>query len=370
MTDPMPPAPRNTKASVRLSDTAPTAPSPAHRSPGPKLALVVPCFNEAAQLPTTFRALSAKLSKLVADGSIHSDSFVLFVDDGSSDETWDQITAQTASDPRCQGLRLVVNVGQQTAIFAGLQAVALRCDAALSLDADLQDDLNAIEAMLAHLAKGAEIVLGVRSDRDSDSWFKRSSARMFYRFARTLNVRLTADHADYRLMARPVLLRLMQFGEQDLFLRATPGLLSGNVAVVRYRRLPRAEGQSHYPLSRMLGLGWTGISSFSLWPLRLITLVGLLTSALSVLLTVYAVLSWASGNAIAGWTSIFVALTLFSGLTLLALGIIGEYVAKIYREVVRRPRYFVEQSTWHDEENAADASSKPQSTGSSLPRRS
>ena len=199
--------------------------------------------------------------------------------------------------------------------------------------------------MLAELASGAEIVLGVRAERDSDGWFKRQSAGLFYQTARLLGVSLTPDHGDFRLIAQPALGRLLQFSEHDLFLRATPALLSRRIAVVHYRRLPREAGSSHYPLMRMVALGWTGISSFSLWPLRLITITGGLTSVLALVLAAYALLAWASGSTVAGWTSIFVALTLFSGLTLLALGIIGEYVAKIYREVVRRPRYFVQQST-------------------------
>ena len=306
---------------------------------------MVPCFNEAEPLPGSMDALATKLEALRKAGSIRADSFVLLVDDGSADDTWSLIEQRCTDDPRFEGVRLAVNAGQQTAIFAGLQAAADHCDAALSLDADLQDDLATNDAMLAELASGAEIVLGVRAERDSDGWFKRRSAGLFYQTARLLGVGLTPDHGDFRLIAQPALGRLLQFSEHDLFLRATPALLSRRIAVVHYRRLPREAGSSHYPLMRMVALGWTGISSFSLWPLRLITITGGLTSVLALVLAAYALLAWASGSTVAGWTSIFVALTLFSGLTLLALGIIGEYVAKIYREVVRRPRYFVQQST-------------------------
>ena len=326
----------------------------------PRLGLVVPCFNEAQPLPATIAALDAKLEALSKAGLIRADSFVLLVDDGSTDATWALIEQACADDPRFEGLRLAVNAGQQTAIFAGLRAASDRCDAALSLDADLQDDLATVDAMLAELAGGAEIVLGVRAERDSDSWFKRQSAGLFYQTARLLGVDLTPDHGDFRLIAQPTLGRLLQFGEHDLFLRATPSLLSREIAVVRYRRLPREAGSSHYPLMRMVALGWTGISSFSLWPLRLITITGGLTSVLALVLAAYALLAWASGSTVAGWTSIFVALTLFSGLTLLALGIIGEYVAKIYREVVRRPRYFVQQSTLKEEHTANQGSAADQ----------
>ena len=320
---------------------------------------MVPCFNEAEPLPGSMDALATKLEALSKAGSIRVDSFVLLVDDGSTDDTWSLIEQRCTDDPRFEGVRLAVNTGQQTAIFAGLQAAADRCDAALSLDADLQDDLATIDAMLAELASGAEIVLGVRAERDSDGWFKRQSAGLFYQTARLLGVGLTPDHGDFRLIAQPALGRLLQFSEHDLFLRATPALLSRRIAVVHYRRLPREAGSSHYPLMRMVALGWTGISSFSLWPLRMITLTGGLTSVLALVLAAYALLAWASGSAVAGWTSIFVALTLFSGLTLLALGIIGEYVAKIYREVVHRPRYFVQQTTLSgaratDEDSALD----------------
>lgn len=323
----------------------------------PRLGLVVPCFNEAQPLPATISALDAKLEALSLAGSIRADSFVLLVDDGSTDATWALIEQRCADDPRFEGLRLAVNTGQQTAIFAGLQAVADRCDAALSLDADLQDDLATIDDMLAELAGGAEIVLGVRAERVSDGWFKRQSAGLFYQMARLLGVGLTPDHGDFRLIAQPALGRLLQFSEHDLFLRATPALLSRRIAVVNYRRLPRKAGSSHYPLMRMVALGWTGISSFSLWPLRMITITGGLTSVLALVLAAYALLAWISGSTVAGWTSIFVALTLFSGLTLLALGIIGEYVAKIYREVVRRPRYFVQQNTVDTQEAKAAANS-------------
>ena len=320
---------------------------------------MVPCFNEAEPLPGSMDALATKLEALSKAGPVRVDSFVLLVDDGSTDDTWSLIEQRCTDDPRFEGVRLAVNAGQQTAIFAGLQAAADRSDAALSLDADLQDDLATIDAMLAELASGAEIVLGVRAERDSDGWFKRQSAGLFYQTARLLGVGLTPDHGDFRLIAQPALGRLLQFSEHDLFLRATPALLSRRIAVVHYRRLPREAGSSHYPLMRMVALGWTGISSFSLWPLRLITITGGLTSVLALVLAAYALLAWASGSTVAGWTSIFVALTLFSGLTLLALGIIREYVAKIYREVVRRPRYFVQQTTLSgaratDEDSALD----------------
>ena len=326
-----------------MSET--TSPATLHRPARPKLGLVVPCFNEAEQLPGSMAILRAKLDAMILGDLIGEDSFILLVDDGSTDETWLLIETQCRDHDRFHGLRLAVNTGQQTAIFAGLQAVAERCDAALSLDADLQDDLSAIDAMLTEFKQGAEIVLGVRAARDNDRWFKRRSAGLFYQTARLLGVELTPDHGDFRLISQPALGRLLQFSEQDLFLRATPALLSRRIAVVRYRRLPRGAGSSHYPLMRMVALGWTGISSFSLWPLRLISITGALTSMLALVLAAYALLTWASGSTVAGWTSSFVALTMFSGLTLLALGIIGEYVAKIYREVVRRPRYFVQQCT-------------------------
>ncbi len=322
----------------KLTDPTPT-PAPL------RLGLVVPCFNEADQLAASMDALAAKLDALVVAGLIRENSFVLLVDDGSTDDTWGLIEARCAGDQRFEGLRLAVNAGQQTAIFAGLQTAVDRCGAALSLDADLQDDLSAIDAMLEQLAEGAEIVLGVRAERDSDGWFKRQSAGLFYRTARLLGVGLTPDHGDFRLIAQPALRRLLQLSEHDLFLRATPALISRRIAVVRYRRLPRDAGSSHYPLMRMVALGWTGISSFSLWPLRVISITGALTSFLALVLAANALLAWASGVTVAGLTSIFVALTLFSGLTLLALGIIGEYVAKIYREVIGRPRYFVQQTT-------------------------
>ena len=324
-----------------MSSTASATPE---RKP-PRLALVTPCFNEEEILPRTLAALTDKLQQLTAAGSISADSFCLVVDDGSRDQSWSLIEAASRSEPQIEGLKLVANVGHQSALFAGLEAVAESCDCCISIDADLQDDLAAIDEMLALYQQGHPIVLGVRANRDSDTWFKRETANVYYRIARLLGVDLVAHHADFRLLSRQALQNLVQYGEQNLFLRAIPSALGSNLKTVEYRRLDRTAGQSKYPLLKMLGLAWTGISSFSVWPLRLITITGLMSALLSLLLGLVAVAQWLFGMTVPGWTSIILVMVFFFSLILISLSIIGEYLAKIYLEVVARPRYFIEKDT-------------------------
>lgn len=309
----------------------------------PALAIVVPCFNEEDVLPETARRLDALLDRLVAEGRIAAPGSVYLVDDGSRDRTWALIQGFAAARPeRWRGVKLSRNRGHQNALLAGLSVA--RGDAVVSIDADLQDDLEAIPAMLERHAEGCQIVYGVRDDRTADTPFKRRSAAAYYRLLRGLGVEIVPDHADFRLLGRRALDALAQYSEVNLFLRAIVPLLGFRTGVVTYRRAPRLAGESKYPLRRMVGLAIDGITSFSMRPLRLITVAGLLVSLLSFMVALWATAVWLFTNyAVPGWTSLLVPLAVIGGLQLLALGIIGEYVGKIYLEVKRRPKFEIEE---------------------------
>jgi len=311
----------------------------------PVLSIVAPCFNEEDILPHSIEIIGRKLKELRELGIIHPESYCLFVDDGSTDQTWSLIETACNGHNRIQGLKLTANVGHQTALFAGLTAVADKCDCCVSIDADLQDDINAIDQMLEGFKQGFSVVLGVRSNRDTDTFFKRNSASLYYKMASLLRVDLVPHHADFRLLSKAALRDLVAFTEQNLFLRATPALLSKSIMTVEYKRLERAAGESKYPLFKMLALAWSGVSSFSIWPLRMITLFGSFTALISVVFGLQSFLAWLLGSTVPGWTSIMIMLAFFFSLILLCLAVIGEYIAKIYLEVMRRPRYFVERST-------------------------
>ncbi len=307
-----------------------------------RLAIVVPCFNEAAVLPETNRRLLALLDRLQAAGQIDAGSAVHYVDDGSRDGTWALIEAFAAADGRAHGLRLAHNRGHQGALLAGLLTV--EGDVLVSLDADLQDDPDAIEAMLGAHRRGAEIVYGVRASRDSDTAFKRGSARGYYRLMQRLGVDLVFNHADFRLMSRRAIEALRQFDESNLFLRGIVPTIGFSVATVAYERGARLAGESKYPLRKMLGFALEGITSFSTVPLRLITMLGFLISAFS-----FAMILWVlyghlvQGALVPGWASSVVPIYFIGGIQLLCIGILGEYVAKIYLETKRRPRFIIDK---------------------------
>lgn len=311
----------------------------------PVLSIVTPCFNEEEILPRSIELISHKLNQLKQLGVVHPDSYCLFVDDGSTDNTWSLIESACSEHNAVHGLKLTANVGHQTALFAGLTAVADDCDCCISIDADLQDDINAIDQMIKGFHQGYSVVLGVRNNRHTDTVFKRNSAHLYYRVARLLGVDIEPHHADFRLLSKPALRNLIAFSEQNLFLRATPAFLSKSIMKVEYKRLERTAGESKYPLFKMLALAWSGISSFSVWPLRMITFFGSFTALVSIMLGFLSLLMWLLGSTVPGWTSIMIMLAFFFSLMLLCLAVIGEYIAKIYLEVLRRPRYFVEQST-------------------------
>ena len=306
-----------------------------------KLTLIVPCFNEEAVLPQTTARLTAVLNRLQNSQRI-SLGQILYVDDGSSDRTWALIAEHAAQHPCVRGIKLAHNVGHQHALWAGLEWAAAHSDAAISIDADLQDDVEVIDEMVDYYLKGIDVVYGVRRQRQTDTWFKRCTAQGFYRLMRSMGSEVVYNNADFRLMSRRAMQALLSYPERNLFLRGMVTTLGFNTAMVYYDRSERLAGESKYPLRRMLGLAFDGITSFSVRPLQYITFLGLLFMGISFCAIVYGVVSYAEGRAIAGWTSQLVSIWFIGGAILLACGIIGEYVGKIYTEVKRRPRYFVQ----------------------------
>jgi glycosyltransferase involved in cell wall biosynthesis len=314
-----------------------------------KLAFVVPCYNEEAVLPATLERLCALLTRLHMDRLVHSDSNLLFVDDGSRDRTWELLRAAGAADARVQAVRLSRNCGHQRALLAGL--LEAQADAVVSIDADLQDDLEAVVEMVAAARKGADIVYGVRRLRSSDTAFKRTTAQMYYRLLALFGVEIVFNHADFRLMSRRAIEALGQFRESNLFLRGMVPQLGFTTTVVYYERHERLAGESKYPLRRMLSLAWEGVTSFSVVPLRFISVLGLMTCMGAVALGLWALaLGLFTTRAVPGWTSTVGPLAFIGGVQLLSLGVIGEYVGKIYLETKRRPPYFVAERVRPDEE--------------------
>lgn len=309
--------------------------------PAPTLTLVVPCFNEEAVLPELVARLEPILDGMVAAGDIRADSHIVFVDDGSTDRTWAEISALHARSPRFRGVKLSRNRGHQSALMAGLAAAS--GDAVISLDADLQDDPLAILRMVAAYRGGADVVYGVRVRRDSDTAFKRRSAHGYYWLLARLGVEIVPDHADYRLLSRRALAGLAEFREVNLFLRALVPQLGFQTATVTYERAERFAGESKYPLRRMLNLAFEGITSFSTRPLRLIFLAGLVLSLISFALGVWAiVMTVVFKVAVPGWASTVVPIYFVCAIQLLSLGVIGEYLGRLYLEAKARPRYLVE----------------------------
>lgn len=307
------------------------------------LYIVVPCYNEEAVLPETAQRLSEKLEQLISGGSVSGESRILFVDDGSRDRTWELIEGLAAGDSRFGGVKLSRNRGHQNALLAGLMTARAHCDMAVSMDADLQDDINAIDQMTADYLAGSDIVYGVRSSRRTDTFFKRTTAQGYYRFMKLLGVELVYNHADFRLMSRRALDALAEFREVNLFLRGVVPLVGYRCSFVEYERGERFAGESKYPLKKMLAFAFDGITSFSVKPIRLITLLGMLIFAASILMLLYSLAAKAFHFTVQGWTSLICSIWMLGGIQLLSLGIIGEYVGKIYFETKARPRYAIEQ---------------------------
>ena len=307
-------------------------------------AIVVPCYNEEAVLnETTGRLL--EVMQRVAEKHADLQGRIVYVDDGSRDGTWSLIGSLSQQHPQVLGLKLAHNAGHQHALWAGLEWAAAHTDAAISIDADLQDDVNAIPEMVDLFLGGKDIVYGVRRDRPTDTWFKRTTALAFYKLMSKLGGDIVYNHADYRLMSRRTLAALMTYGERNLFLRGMVRTLGFPQAMVYYDRGERFAGESKYPLRKMLAFAIDGITSFSVRPLRLISIVGLSFMLVALGVIVYGLAAWLCGRTIQGWTSLLVSLWFIGGALLVALGVIGEYVGKIYAEVKRRPRYFIEETT-------------------------
>ena len=308
----------------------------------PKLAVVVPCYNEEAVLPETASRLARVRADLVSRAVIHEESFVLYVDDGSRDGTWALIEAQHRSDPHVIGRKLARNAGHQKALLAGLMRAKDSADCVVSLDADLQDDVAALERFVLAYRDGYDVVYGVRRARSTDTTFKRWSARSFYRLMRLMGVPVVYDHADYRLLSRRALDNLAGFGEVNLFLRGLVTLVGLPSTTVEYDRQERFAGESKYPLRKMLAFALDGVTSFTVAPIRWVTLAGMIFVALSILAVIYAVVAKVAGDTVPGWSSLIASVWFIGGVQLVALGLMGEYVGKIYAEVKHRPRYLVE----------------------------
>lgn len=309
----------------------------------PLLQLVIPCYNEEGALPVTFRAVAKLLGELVDSGQVASGSSVLYVDDGSRDATWDLIEREAQEDARVHGLKLSRNCGHQPALLAGLMA-SRGADVVVSMDADLQDDPSAVAEMLQAHRAGSEIVYGVRRSREVDTLFKRNSARWYYRLLRWAGVEVVPDHADFRLMSRRALDALAHFPESGLYLRGVIPLLGFRSSRVLYDRAARIAGETHYPLPKMLKLAANGLLSFSTMPLRIITGLGLAVGLVAFCVLLWVLWVWAfTSHALPGWASTLVPLTFFSGVQLIAIGVVGSYVARVHDETKRRPRYIVEK---------------------------
>ena len=307
------------------------------------LYIVVPCYNEEEVLPETARRLGDKLRGLMAAGKISPKSRVLFVNDGSRDGTWGVISRLHAADPLFSGVDLSRNRGHQNALLAGLMTARDRCDMAVSMDADLQDDVDAVDAMEEKYSEGCDIVYGVRSSRKKDTFFKRVTAEGFYRVMNFLGAETVFNHADYRLMSRRALDGLAEFREVNLFLRGIVPMIGYTVGTVEYERGERFAGESKYPLKKMLSFAMEGITSLSTKPIRYITLLGFLIFLVSLLMLVYSIVRWAHGDTIVGWASLICSVWAIGGLILLSLGVIGEYIGKIYLETKARPRFLIRE---------------------------
>ena len=307
------------------------------------LYIVVPCYNEQEVLPETSKRLKAKLEQLITAGKISEKSRVLFVNDGSKDRTWEIISALHQQSPLFCGVDLTRNRGHQNALLAGLMTAKDKADAVISMDADLQDDVEAVDQMVDKFLEGVDIVYGVRSSRKKDSFFKRTTAEGFYRVMNALGAETVFNHADYRLMSKRALEGLEQFREVNLFLRGIVPMIGYRTDVVEYERGERFAGESKYPLKKMLSFAMEGVTSLSVKPLRRITGLGFLIFLVSLVMIVYNLARWAMGATVTGWASLACSLWALGGLILLAMGVVGEYVGKIYLETKGRPRFLIRQ---------------------------
>ena len=308
------------------------------------LSIVVPCYNEQEVLPSTNERLLTLLSDMSASGLVSAQSRIVYVDDGSRDATWSLIEQYAAADQRVTGVKLAGNVGHQNALLAGLEHASGYAHMIVTIDADLQDDATLMAAMVEHYHEGCDIVYGVRRERKSDTWFKRTTALAFYSLMRRLGVKSVYNHADYRLMSNRAVRQLLRYRERNLFLRGMVPLLGYKTAEVLYDRVERSAGESKYPLSKMLSFAVDGITSFSIKPVRMVLTLVILFTIIALAILVYDLVAYFSHRTVSGWTSMILSLWFIGGCVLIGLGIVGEYIGKIYIEVKDRPRYNVEKT--------------------------
>ena len=307
------------------------------------LYIVVPCYNEEAVLPETQKELGNKLSDMISTGAISEESRIVFVDDGSKDRTWELIEKYHSENSKIGGVKLADNRGHQFAVLAGLMTVKDLCDMAITMDADLQDDIDVVDKFVEKYKEGCEVVYGVRNSRATDTFFKKTTAEGFYKIMQAMGVDIVFNHADYRLMSKTVLDALSEYKEVNLFLRGIVPLIGYKSDIVEYARKERFAGESKYPLKKMLAFAIDGITSFSIKPIRMITTLGVGALGVSALMILWFIIGAVRGNTVSGWATIVVSIWLFGGLILLGLGVVGEYIGKIYMEAKGRPRFRVEK---------------------------
>ena len=316
----------------------------------PVLFIVIPCYNEEKVLPITSTMFLNKINELVSAGKIADSSRILFVNDGSKDKTWEIITRLAKTDPHYIGICQSRNRGHQNAVLAGLMEAKDKCDITISIDCDGQDDINAMDEMVDAYLDGCEVVYGVRSKRDTDTFFKRFTAEGFYKLLNWMGVEVVFNHADYRLLSNRVLREFANFKEVNIFLRGMVPLVGFKSTSVYYERHERIAGESHYPLKKMLALAFDGITSLSVKPIRMITSFGLLVAVLSFIGIIWAVVATFLGHTVAGWSSMICIVCFIGGIQMLCLGVIGEYIGKIYLETKHRPRYIISERTYDEKE--------------------
>ncbi len=316
-----------------------------------KLYIVIPCYNEEAVLFETASRLKEKMHSLMSESIITNDSKVIFVDDGSSDNTWELITKIHYNDRMFSGCKLTRNQGHQNALLSGLDCARGKCDAVISMDADLQDDINVIDEFVKKYEEGNEIVYGVRSSRKSDTFFKCKTASVFYKLMKLMGAEIVQNHADYRLLGSRALEGLFEFNEVNLFLRGIVPLVGYKSAKVYYNRKERYAGESKYPLKKMISFALDGITSFSIKPIKMITSLGVIFVLVSGIMLLYSLISYFTGHSVSGWASLITSIWLLGGLQLLAIGIIGEYIGKVFLETKKRPRYIIEKFLDDDEQS-------------------
>ncbi|MFC5701746.1 glycosyltransferase family 2 protein [Cohnella faecalis] len=329
----------------------------------PVLAIVVPCYNEEPVLSMTVAQLAAVLDNLKLKELISEESFLLFVDDGSKDNTWSLIAQHQASSRHIAGLKLARNAGHQKALWAGLMKAKAFADCVVSIDADLQDDPSIIRDMVIHFHAGCDVVYGVREKRSTDTYFKRQTAESFYKLMVKMGANIVYNHADYRLMSRRALDNLEKYEESNLFIRGLVPMVGLRHATVYYNRAERAAGESKYPLKKMLSFAFDGITSLSVTPIRMVTVTGFIVFLLSIFFGLYALISKLSGHSVSGWASLILSIWFIGGIQLMSIGLIGEYIGKVYIETKRRPRYHIDAEAGLARTEREEASAEQTSIG-------